>query len=98
MNEEDYETLSYFKTEDFEEFLRNSRIISKQIRNFLEIFLLRSEPIISDCLTHHNKIQPVLIEAIKAITSDSELNKYRFDKYINFIESLNADSGEKKTA
>ena len=98
LNEEDYETLSYFKTEDFEEFLRNSRIISKQIRNFLEIFLLRSEPIISDCLTHHNKIQPVLIEAIKAITSDSELNKYRFDKYINFIESLNADSGEKKTA
>lgn len=97
LNEEDYETLSYFKSEDFEVFLRNSKIISKQIRNFLEIFLLRSEPIISDCLTHHNKIRRALIEAIKAITNASELNKYRFEKYVGFIESLEGDSAEKKT-
>lgn len=98
LNEEDYEILSYFKPEDFEAFLRNSAIISKQIRNFLQIFLLGSEPIISDCLTYHNKIQSALIEAIKAITNNSELNKYRFDKYIKFIESLEVVSINKTTA
>lgn len=97
LNKVDYEILSHFTPQDFETFLRNSKI-DRRIRDFLDLFLLRSEPFMKDCLSYHLKIQPMLIKAVKLIANGSELNQYRLIKYIKHIETLEKSSTDKTIA
>lgn len=97
LNEKDYEILSYFEQADFEIFLRNAEI-NKDIRNFLEIFILQRDPIIRDCQSYHNYIQSKLIGAVHSISAASDLNKFRLKKYLDFIESITTDKANKINA
>lgn len=87
VNKEDFETLSYFNAVDFEHFLRNTKI-NKQVKAFLEVFLLHEKPLITDCIAYHQTIRTTLAEAIRAIIKGSDLNKFRLRKYVSLIETL----------
>ena len=91
LTEDDYEILSHFEPEDFEVFLRNTKIERKE-RSFLEIFLTRAT--IISCEEYHATIQKMLIKVVKKIADESELNKYRLRNSLNLIKTLEEQQKE----